>query len=776
MTPGTRVRRRKPVDLDARTGLLREAIERGGDRLDPVAVQGARAVLSRTDERLALGVEYTVVALAGATGSGKSSLFNALAGIEVATVGARRPTTSKPTAVVWGEGGDALLEWLDVPRRHRTTRESELDGRDQSDLRGLVLLDLPDHDSTQVSHRLEVDRLVDLVDLLVWVVDPQKYADDLLHTRYLQRLSEHQDVMVMVLNQVDRLPDDQVHECVTDLQRLLRADGLPKVPVLAMSARTGEGVGDLRDAMGEAVRHHEVVAQRVVADVETAADALRAGVGESERDPEKLPGRDLLVDALVRAAGVPAVLEAVDADYRRRARARTGWPFSRWVARFKPDPMRRLRIGPPTSKQTPPDPELSALGRSSLPAPTQAQRAQVELATRQVATRCSEDLPQRWADAVSDAAAPPGPDLADALDQAVTSVDLSHRTPVWWRLAGFVQVLLAVAAVVGLLWLVALGVVGWLRLPEIETPMVGPGPAADAAAARRAASWVCCSPPCSCPSPAPARAGARAGSARSCATPSAASRPPRCSSPWVACSPTTAPSGSRWAPARADTSRRPQGPPRWLDPQDGAPARTAVGGRGHRRVCPHGAGPAPTEVLVNETHVTVVGNLVADPVLRVTPGEREVAGFRLASTVRRYDAELGRSVDVRTSFYSVSCWGYLARNVAESLRKGERVVVTGRLDVREYAGDDKVLRTSVDVVADAVGHDLTYGTSRFTKVRRGVAAATTEEAEEAAPDGPDSVLDEEEPPFGPAESDPFVEADGMRIGRDGVPEAVPAPV
>ena len=476
MTPGTRVRRRKPVDLDARTGALREAIDRGGDRLDPVVVQGARAVLSRTDERLALGVEYTIVALAGATGSGKSSLFNALAGIEVATVGARRPTTSKPTAVVWGEGGDALLEWLDVPRRHRTTRESELDGRDQSDLRGLVLLDLPDHDSTQVSHRLEVDRLVDLVDLLVWVVDPQKYADDLLHTRYLQRLSEHQDVMVMVLNQVDRLPDDQVHECVTDLQRLLRADGLPKVPVLAMSARTGEGVGDLRDAMGEAVRHHEVVAQRVVADVETAADALRAGVGESERDPEKVPGRELLVDALVRAAGVPAVLEAVDADYRRRARARTGWPFSRWVARFKPDPLRRLRIGPPTSKQTPPDPELSALGRSSLPAPTQAQRAQVELATRQVATRCSEDLPQRWADAVSDAAAPPGPDLADALDQAVTSVDLSHRTPVWWRLAGFVQVLLAVAAVVGLLWLVALGVVGWLRLPEIETPMVGPVP------------------------------------------------------------------------------------------------------------------------------------------------------------------------------------------------------------------------------------------------------------------------------------------------------------
>ncbi len=477
--PLTRVRRRRPVDLDARTSVLREVIDRGGDRLDPVDVQAARGVLSRTDERLALGVEFTVVALAGATGSGKSSLFNSLAGIGIATVGARRPTTSKPTAVVWGQGGAALLDWLDVPRRHRTTRESELDGTDQTDLHGLVLLDLPDHDSTAVSHRLEVDRLVRLVDLLVWVVDPQKYADDLLHTRYLQRLGEHQDVMVMVLNQVDRLPADQVQECVTDLQRLLRADGLPKVPVLAMSARTGDGVRDLRGALVEAVEHHEVVAQRILADVETAADALRQGVGESERDPEKLPGRDLLVDAFTRAAGVPAVLDAVQADYRRRAHARTGWPFSRWVARFKPDPLRRLRIGPGGSgpaRTDAPDPALAALGRSSLPAPTQAQRAQVELATRQVATRCSEDLPRRWVDAVSVAAAPPGPDLADALDQAVTSIDLSHRTPFWWRLAGLGQVLLALAAVAGLVWLGALGVVGWLRLPEIETPMVGPVP------------------------------------------------------------------------------------------------------------------------------------------------------------------------------------------------------------------------------------------------------------------------------------------------------------
>ncbi len=82
----------------------------------------------------------------------------------------------------------------------------------QHDLRGLVLLDLPDHDSTEVAHRLEVDRLVELVDVLVWVLDPQKYADAAIHDRYLRPLARHAEVMVVVLNQVDRLPPDAVPE------------------------------------------------------------------------------------------------------------------------------------------------------------------------------------------------------------------------------------------------------------------------------------------------------------------------------------------------------------------------------------------------------------------------------------------------------------------------------------------------------------------------------------------------------------------------------------
>src|SRR3712207_1359172 len=137
-----------------------------------------------------LGLEATVVALAGPTGAGKSTLFNALAGRPLVREGVTRPTTSTATAAVWGAPDGGLLDWLEVPSRHT------LDGGGPE---GLVLLDLPDFDSVEISHRLEVDRLVRLVDLLVWVVDPQKYADASLHEQYLRPLARHAAAMLVVL-------------------------------------------------------------------------------------------------------------------------------------------------------------------------------------------------------------------------------------------------------------------------------------------------------------------------------------------------------------------------------------------------------------------------------------------------------------------------------------------------------------------------------------------------------------------------------------------------
>src|SRR6476661_8626235 len=108
----------------------------------------------------------------------------------------------------------------------------------------------------------------------------------------------------------------------------------------------------------------------------------------------------------------------------------------------------------------------TVLGRSSLPPPTPAARSAVELATRRVGDDASQGLPPRWAEAVSDAATPPGPELADALDQAVVGTSLKMRPPLWWRLFGVLQLVLAAVAVVGLLWLAVLTVLGWLQLPE----------------------------------------------------------------------------------------------------------------------------------------------------------------------------------------------------------------------------------------------------------------------------------------------------------------------
>src|SRR5690242_13368594 len=88
-------------------------------RVDPEAVTAARSVVERADRRLAVSGDATVVALAGATGSGKSSTFNALSGTELATVGVRRPTTSTAMAVTWGaDSAEDLLDLLAVPRRH----------------------------------------------------------------------------------------------------------------------------------------------------------------------------------------------------------------------------------------------------------------------------------------------------------------------------------------------------------------------------------------------------------------------------------------------------------------------------------------------------------------------------------------------------------------------------------------------------------------------------------------------------------------------------------
>ncbi len=183
-------------DLDRRLAALAEAARLAEGRLDEDSVARANVVVAKAGARLGFGIENTVVALAGSTGVGKSQLFNALSSSELAAVSRRRPTTSVTQAAVWGDGADPLLDWLEVARRHRL---------EPAELGGLVLLDLPDFDSIERHHRDEVDRVVALADLVLWVVEPQKYADAALHERYLRPLASHAAAMAVALNQSDLL-------------------------------------------------------------------------------------------------------------------------------------------------------------------------------------------------------------------------------------------------------------------------------------------------------------------------------------------------------------------------------------------------------------------------------------------------------------------------------------------------------------------------------------------------------------------------------------------
>ena len=480
----TKVKGTTVEELKDRSASLTTALEAGSAQLDPAHVAEASAVVDKVAERTSKAGNHTVVALAGATGSGKSSLFNALVGEQVAVVGARRPTTAHPVAAVWGEeDAGELLDWLSVRQRHHVPASATgalgLPGGQAWNLDGLVLLDLPDFDSRVEAHRVESERVLQLVDVFVWVTDPQKYADARLHDDFLRVLSAHGAVTVVVLNQADRLTDAALSEVRGDLARLTEADGIGGVKVIATSATTRAGIDELGMRLATAVAAQNAASARLAADIRASAGRLRTDVADSE--PSVGEGVDAeLVDALSRAAGIPTVVAAVERDYRNQAWSRTGWPFTRWVQGLRPDPLKRLRLNTRDAVEqklavTAGD-VRSVLGRSSLPPPTPAARAAVDLATRRVGDRAGQGLPPRWAEAVSDAATPPGPELADALDQAVVGTSLRVRAPMWWKAFGLAQLVLALIAVLGLGWLVVLVVLGWLALPDVHTPSLGPVP------------------------------------------------------------------------------------------------------------------------------------------------------------------------------------------------------------------------------------------------------------------------------------------------------------
>ena len=449
---------RRGESLAQRVQALDVALGAGREWLSPQIVERGDHVVQRARARLSHSIAHTVVALGGSTGSGKSTILNALAGADISRPGIIRPTTSRPVAAVWDvEGGDRrdvdqLLDWLEVSQRSYLPPTGEN--------RGLVLLDLPDHDSVVVEHRIRADRLLERADLLVWVMDPQKYADAVLHERYLRPLAGHAAVVVLVLNQIDRLaPQDQAH-CLADLRRLAAADGLGGATVLGLSAVTGQGMGELHELMAQASAERAAAADRLLADVRGAAVLVERECGSPHESRAGLTARRELLDALSTAARTDVVVDAVRGSALHRARAATGWPLTRWVGRLRPDPLRRLNLR--TTART-------DLVRTSLPPPDAAMVARTHTAVRSYVDAASAGAPAGWVIATRAVVNDDG--LPDALDQAVarTELDAEGRSW-WWGVASAVQWFLLGVFLVGLGWLAMLAVLSFIQLPISASP------------------------------------------------------------------------------------------------------------------------------------------------------------------------------------------------------------------------------------------------------------------------------------------------------------------
>ena len=440
-----------PDRLTALARMTQIGLARSGqDGFSQRLLLDSEALLGRAGERLRLSADHTVVVLAGGTGSGKSSLFNRLAGADFSPVGVVRPVTRETYACVWEmDGADPLLDWLGVRDRNRYARSSALDEGERS-LSGLLLLDLPDHDSVLSGESGSVNRLVSLADLMVWVLDPQKYADAAVHSHYLMPMAGHSSVIAIVLNQVDLLTSDQTTECVTDLQRLLDTEGLHDSPVLVTSAITGAGLDGLREALAKAVTARRASTERLSADVDALAVRFAGYAGEPEA-PAATDGREALAETFAQAAGVTGVRQALQSARELKAADYVGWPGA-WLAGrlLRRDPVRKARLGALWD-------ELRGLSAG----PAGPQRADIDNAITVFADKAVPGLPAPWPATVRAAARAQVDAVPAALGEAVRAALPAENSAVgWWKLVAAWQGLLLGAAVAGLAWLVTLLVVG----------------------------------------------------------------------------------------------------------------------------------------------------------------------------------------------------------------------------------------------------------------------------------------------------------------------------
>jgi len=245
------------------------------DHLHPDDLRAARGSALTARGRVGHLGSTLVLALLGGTGAGKSSLLNALAGEKVASTSAVRPHTSEPLAWVPRSGGASLRFLLDRLEVH--------DRVEQDRFADLAVLDMLDVDSLVVSHRRRVEQLLPAVDIGVWVFDPLKYADALVHKEFIAPNAHAADRLIFVLNQIDLVPADERAMLRDHLVELLIADGISRPIVFEVAADPPAGKPVGIDAL---VEHFErrldekrVHLGRIIEDVRRVARAVAGAAG-----------------------------------------------------------------------------------------------------------------------------------------------------------------------------------------------------------------------------------------------------------------------------------------------------------------------------------------------------------------------------------------------------------------------------------------------------------------------------------------------------------------
>ena len=515
---------------------LKEAISYGEGRVPETVLLDATETLERLSQRRELSTEHTVIGFFGATGSGKSTLFNAIAGQNIALSAPTRPTTSTVQAAIWeAEGSEELLDWLGIdkrvyPQTQALAAEGEategnkatggaaapnavtepapglfnrirraVGGRGEMRTRtgGLILLDMPDFDSVTTTNRDLAARMMRYVDVLVWVVDPQKYADAVIHRDFMVPLAASGAQALCVLNQADKLAPAEVPAVLASLTRLLQAEGteahLLAAPI-AVSARTGEGVDVLRDLLAQVAAAKSLSLQRTDAQLHATASQLRTyagGEGTVLAGAYALEAEQKLVKACYASSQAEQVLQAATASYRRTAGQHTGWILTRWMSRLKADPLRRLHLGQQDETKSTSKAEKSAgmlgsdsenapeLVASSLPPLSAAQKAGMANAVRQYSKQMAARIDEPWKRSMKEAALSREAELPELLERDMVRIDYGlGRTRAPWVIFNALQWIALMSALVGVGWLTLISGLAYLQiqLPPAPTPEGSPVP------------------------------------------------------------------------------------------------------------------------------------------------------------------------------------------------------------------------------------------------------------------------------------------------------------